>query len=198
MDVEPEFDIVRVIEKLTDDPMSLDPTDVMLLSQVLAAIQPQALIEPDPTMSMAVVANTQGPPGLDATGVLAEILVLLQMDKWTDEEEGDVRPGRGYSFWPRAPNRNFIRRDRVMEKMVHAQRFADFFTLYPDEFDVLYTRIQPALTQLKARKLDLRNRLGMALHYMRTGICQTDARRTVFRLCLCISRVSLFNVVVTL
>ena len=167
-------DIPGAILKLIEDPDSMHPTELGLIAQVLAATQPRYVLDEcdgGSMLSTGVAALTGGTRAQDpARTVAATLHVLSKFEEWGEELKEGV--GRGYSEWPRAPDRTFTRLDRVGEYYGHGERFMDEFALNPDEFDELFARLAPALGALPRRRASLRNRLAMALYYARHGHSQ--------------------------
>jgi hypothetical protein len=158
-------DIAGAVLRLIRDPAHLSTTDLGLVHQVLAAMRP--IIPPAPG-----AMDLDGPVPPDPAVRLSHIRILRELEKEADEDKEPV--GRGYSEWDRAPDRVFVPEDRVAEYHVHPQRFADKFSLFPAEFDQLYTWVAPALATLPRRRFTLENRLAQALRYMRTGAPQEE------------------------
>ena len=167
--------VTDAVLKLIERPECCTPRDIATVVQVLCATRPPDMaLQLDDDEGAAALA-----PALLARGskrdfgtAFAEVYMVDKMQKWAEEDEPGV--GRGYSKWPRAPYRVFNRRDRVAQFRVCTDKFKKKFSLSPTEFDVLFTRCQPALDALTRRWLSLENRLAMALHYMRTKKSQEE------------------------
>ena len=163
-------DVWGAISQLVDDPALLSVEQLAVLSQVLTYVPPT--IGGDQSGLTALLLGTMdGKEG--GRDVEAEYVAMKVMDELEHRvDEVHAGPGRGYSLWPRAPDRVFTPVDRVGQYRVHPDRFRKKFSLYPNEFDLVYGRVHAALAALPHRKLDLPNRLAQALRYCRTGMDQ--------------------------
>ena len=164
------FDFMDTLSRLLTDPRSLTAHELGTLLHMISAAT--SVRGPDagsagltPAVAIAAVmdASVEMP---DVQVEYAKIQAMQEIQRLVDAAH--VGPGRGYTEWPRAPDRVFTPIDRVSQYRVHSERFRKKFSLYPDEFDVLFGRIHNELTRLPHRKLDLPNRLAQALRYMRT------------------------------
>lgn len=177
MDVLEEFDFLAAISRLLEDPGLLSTHELATLSSMISVATnvPAVDLEGVSVVATAVLALMDAGEGSsvhDVEAKYANIVVMLELQRRVDEAH--VGPGRGYSEWPRAPDRVFTPIDRVSQYRVHPLRFREQFGLSPDEFDVLFGRISNELSELPDRTLDLPNRLAQALRYMRTKHNQTD------------------------
>ena len=159
-------DVPALLHQLIEDVDELSAYELGVLSRSIPCATEAPAMPPD---GMDVVAAALG---ADSGGrdIQAEAAKVYLVEKVAIV----IGPGRGYSEWVRAPNRAFTPVDRVAEYRPHPERFREKFTLLPDEFDVLYARVQRALQNLPRRKLSLPNRLAQALRYMRSHMPQAD------------------------
>ena len=163
------FDFLGALQRLLEDPGLLSIDELATLVHVVSAA---THVPADVGGALGVAApvlaamDASSHTVQDVGAEYASIVVMLELQRRVDEAH--VGPGRGYSEWPRAPDRVFTPVDRVSQYRVHSFRFREKFSLYPDEFDVLFGRVQNELSNLPERTLDLPNRLAQALRYMRT------------------------------
>ena len=170
------FEFMGALSRLLEDPRSLSAHELGTLSHVIkaATASPDAAVAGDVSATAAAILAVMD-AGADVQEMEAEfgsVLVMQEMQRRVDAAH--VGPGRGYSEWERAPDRIFTPVDRVAQYRVHPERFRKKFSLLPEEFDLLFNRVHAALQNLPRRKLDQRNRLAMALRYMRTGHNQEE------------------------
>ena len=161
-------DIAAAVRRLCEAPGRARAEDLGLVSQVLAALQPHQPALDLLAATPVAMDMDDGGAAVDPVEAVSVLHVVQRLAREADELKDGV--GRGYSEWPRARNRVFVREDRVGEFFAHPQRFQENFGLRPDEFTWLFNRVQGALGALPQRRaFDLRNRLGMALR-----VCHKD------------------------
>eukprot|EP01043_Picozoa_sp_COSAG02_P081276 COSAG02_NODE_19769_length_865_cov_1.203655_2_plen_199_part_01 len=113
-------DVWNATSQLVDDPALLSVEQLGVLSQVLAYVPPAIGGEQSRVPALMLAAMDAKVGGHDAEAELLAVKVMDELERQVDEVQAG--PGRGYSLWPRAPDRVFTPVDRVGQYRVHADR----------------------------------------------------------------------------
>jgi hypothetical protein len=165
MDVD-DVDVDVLVDQLIDPTLEVSTGNMALLTSLLWAVTQQHMRGRAATAVQLMLTEQSSRTGADR--LLAMTRIMVHVHEWF--MDNPFCPGQGYSHFPKMPNKVRVQVDHVGANRGCPMDFRAEIGLYPDEFDMLFSWVQPAMQQLTERRhVTLENRLAMTLRRLKTG-----------------------------